>query len=102
MLNFIAVMSLSIGASLADVPKVSIVPNPASSIMNIAVQASDINSVKIQLFTVLGTEVNGVDLRASDVKGNYQMNVSSLPEGIYLLTVSSGKEQIVRRIKIQH
>ncbi len=99
---YFALLLLGIQSAFSDVPKVATQPNPASTYLNIQVSNSDINSLRIKLFSVLGNEVPLSDLRQIDNKGSFVLNVSQIPDGIYLLTIQSGKDQVTKRIKIQH
>ena len=101
-ITYIALLFFGINSAFADVPKVSAQPNPASNTLNIQVANCDLNTIKIRVFTVLGSEVNALDLRQLDNKGNFILNVNQIPDGIYLLTIQSGKDQVTKRIKIQH
>jgi LEA14-like dessication related protein len=101
-ISYIALLLLGLNSAFADVPKVSAQPNPASNTLNIQVSNCDVNSIKIKVYNVLGSEVNGLDLRQLDNKGNFVLNVNPIPDGIYLLTIQSGKDQVTKRIKIQH
>jgi LEA14-like dessication related protein len=101
-ITYIALLFFGINSASADVPKVSAQPNPASNTLNIQVANCDLNTIKIRVFTVLGSEVNALDLRQLDNKGNFVLNVNQIPDGIYLLTIQSGKDQVTKRIKIQH
>jgi hypothetical protein len=101
-ITYIALLFFGINSAFADVPKVSAQPNPASNTLNIQVANCDLNTIKIRIFTVLGSEVNALDLRQLDNKGNFVLNVNQIPDGIYLLTIQSGKDQVTKRIKIQH
>jgi LEA14-like dessication related protein len=101
-ITYIALLFFGINSAFADVPKVSAQPNPASNTLNIQVANCDLNTIKIRVFTVLGSEVNALDLRQLDNKGNFVLNVNQIPDGIYLLTIQSGKDQVTKRIKIQH
>ena len=87
---------------LADIPKVNAIPTPASTILNIQVSNTETNSIKIKLFSVLGSEVTNLEIHETDNKGNFSLNVSQIQDGIYLLTIQSGKEQVTKRVKIQH
>lgn len=101
-ITYIALLFFGITSAFADVPKVLAQPNPASNTLNIQVANCDLNTIKIRVFTVLGSEVNVLDLRQLDNKGNFVLNVNQIPDGIYLLTIQSGKDQVTKRIKIQH
>ncbi len=93
---------MGIQSAFADVPKVTALPNPASNLMNVQISNCDLNNLKIKLFSVLGNEVFLSEIRNIDNKGNFVINVNQIPDGIYLLTIQSGKEQVTKRIKIQH
>jgi len=93
---------MGIQSAFADVPKVTAQPNPASNTLNIHVSNCDANNLKIKLFSVLGSEIYLSDLRQADSKGSFVLNVGQIPDGIYLLTIQSGKDQVTKRIKIQH
>ncbi len=99
---YIALLFLGIQSAIADVPKVTTLPNPASNLMNVQVSNCDLNNLKIKLFSVLGNEVFLSEIRNIDNKGNFVINVNQIPDGIYLLTIQSGKEQVTKRVKIQH
>ena len=98
----IALMFSGLNCVLADIPKVNAIPNPASTILNIQVSNTETNSIKIKLFSVLGSEVTNLEIHETDNKGNFSLNVSQIQDGIYLLTIQSGKEQVTKRVKIQH
>lgn len=93
---------MGIQSAFADVPKVTAQPNPTSNTLNIQVLNCEANNLKIKLFSVLGNEILLNDLRQSDNKGSFVLNVGQIPDGIYLLTIQSGKDQVTKRIKIQH
>lgn len=99
---YFALLFLGIQSAIADVPKVTTLPNPASNLMNVQVSNCDLNNLKIKLFSVLGNEVFLSEIRNIDNKGNFVINVNQIPDGIYLLTIQSGKEQVTKRVKIQH
>ena len=101
-LIIIALMFSGLNCVLADIPKVNAIPNPASTILNIQVSNTETTGIKIKLFSVLGSEVTNLEIHETDNKGGFSLNVSQIQDGIYLLTVQSGKEQVTRRIKIQH
>ena len=98
----IALMFSGLNCVLADIPKVNAIPNPASTILNIQVSNTETNSIKIKLFSVLGSEVTNLEIHETDNKGNFSLNVSQIQDGIYLLTIQSGKEKVTKRVKIQH
>ncbi|PWV54292.1 putative secreted protein (Por secretion system target) [Chitinophaga sp. S165] len=72
----------------------SIWPNPASNTLNIALPASN------KAYTVDVYNIAGVRRLSQRVKGNSNnLNISSLPDGVYIVTVSENK-QVIRKEKI--
>lgn len=72
----------------------SIWPNPASNTLNLALPADN------KVYTVEVYSIAGVRRLSQRVKGNYNnLNISSLPDGVYIVTVRDNK-QVIRKEKI--
>ncbi len=67
-------------------------PNPVTNIINIT---SSINIDKVELYDILGNLVIKNETNTNSI------DVSSLTSGIYLISVYSGNERIVKKISIQ-
>lgn len=93
-------LAAAAGALGAQDPRFSISPNPASQQVNITFAEAGTGQVRVELYTVLGQKVASVahSLR----EGALVLNTSALPEGFYLVKVSSGEHSFVKRLKIQH
>ncbi len=72
--------------------KLNVYPNPATNVLNI--DAIDLKISKATIKTIIGTEVMQLDLTSD----NTSIDISSLPEGIYLLTIESVDGKVTKRI----
>lgn len=73
----------------------SFYPNPASSVLNIDFKDNEVT--EITLTSVQGQLIN----KYNDVKGNnYQLDLSSLAEGIYYVNLYSGVNVVTERINV--
>ncbi|HSH67117.1 MAG TPA: T9SS type A sorting domain-containing protein [Bacteroidia bacterium] len=74
-------------------------PNPANSLLNIVLNENILPANKIIFYDVIGKEVKPVNIKSN---GKYlQTDVSSLPKGIYHLTLQSGKMQYSKTFIIE-
>jgi hypothetical protein len=76
-------------------------PNPATNQVNLSWM-----SEKNDLMSVAVSSMNGyklIDLRTTSPKGlnNIQLDVSSIPAGIYLLELNNGDERVYRKIVVR-
>jgi PKD repeat protein len=97
--NYITVTS---GAGVEDyaLPGLSIMPNPASSGVDIVTGLTELPaSLKISLVSTVGmtTGINGM---ASLQGGNIRLDLSSVPEGLYYLHLSSEDFDVTRKLMI--
>jgi hypothetical protein len=83
----------------ADMLKVY--PNPASSELNISLSAVETGNVNVMLMNALGKVVYKTSLNTSG-KLNHTINVSSLNEGVYFLSLEGKTTNITRKVTIQH
>jgi hypothetical protein len=84
--------------SSADVRKLElkIFPNPALNQLNIAnSNGGTLNSVKI--YSVLGAEVISLNLNSSNFQSEYQINVSTLNAGMYIIQIESSEGSTTRK-----
>ena len=70
--------------------QVVVYPNPASSTIRVSTKAAQA-VVKVMSLT-------GIELMRADVKGEQQLDVSSLPSGVYLISVHDGQKETHQRI----
>jgi len=61
-------------------------PNPASDFLNISLENMNAKIDKIEVINNLGQTILGDNLRNTNVK-NYQIDISNLPKGLYILRI---------------
>jgi PKD-like domain/Putative metal-binding motif/Secretion system C-terminal sorting domain/Bacterial pre-peptidase C-terminal domain len=71
----------------SDMPSVKVSPNPASEILNI-----DLSQLPSENMQLILTDVSGRIVFDKNIinEGNYETDITTLPEGIYILQVISG------------
>ncbi len=74
-------------------------PNPSTGIVNTRVNFASPTSFTVTVFDVLGKKQTAYDV-SNAMSGTYQMDLSSLPNGIYMLNINSGKTTISKKIII--
>ena len=98
--------SLDIGAFEYDAPlgmnnlspvRVSLYPNPASSLLHIEVDVETINTGTLQLTNLLGEVIRQVKL----LPGKNNIDVSGLSANIYFAVIQIEQEIMIRKIIIQ-
>lgn len=80
-----------------DYIRVDISPNPANSQISISCKGVE-GSMKVELISVLGSKLLEKTFEGND---GY-LEVSSIPDGVYLIRTTIGTETAVKRVKIQH
>ena len=89
---FSANCSMVTGVNSQDalLPEIKLYPNPASDILNIELpEIENIGSANIQVYNYLGAEMRSSFMAVSP--GNGKIDVSALPKGIYMISVSLGE-----------
>ena len=75
---------------------ISLYPNPVSDILYMSTGGIPSGSLRVMITGVYGNQVLNRELkRAADV---YQVDLSGLPVGLYVVQVSDGVRRIVRKI----
>lgn len=93
-------LAAAAGALGAQDPRFSLSPNPANQQVNITFAGATTGQVRVELYTVLGQKV--LSAEHSLREGALVLNTTTLPDGFYLVKVSSGDQTFVKRLKIQH
>ena len=88
------VTNTTLGTKEALATNFSIYPNPANSVINIA------NASNMLINAVTLTDVNGRKVKSAQFDGvaQAQVNISDLATGVYMMTVSSDKGSITKKI----
>jgi hypothetical protein len=85
-----------------EVASISTYPNPASDVLNIRFSVKESNdNISVDLINLLGSKVRSNELGlVSNDNIQHQMNVSDMPEGLYIMTISAGESTVSRKIQI--
>ncbi|MFN4233174.1 MAG: M43 family zinc metalloprotease [Bacteroidia bacterium] len=80
--------------------KANIYPNPSSGIINLFLLSKSDEDIQVEIYNMLGQKefystVN--DLRSS----NYQLDLTSLTKGVYLIRLSNSQAEQIQKIQIQ-
>ncbi|PCJ64606.1 MAG: hypothetical protein COA58_12780 [Bacteroidetes bacterium] len=77
-------------------------PNPANDILNVEITHTQISGVKLELVDLTGKTV--VSHQVEDVFSTiaYQINVSAVENGIYILKVTNGDEILTTKVTVSH
>lgn len=86
---------ISLGETAAD-NSMRIYPNPVSDMIHIDLNSAE--NVKISLYGLTGNVVK----TAAESGTTATMNVTDVPEGMYILVVDNGKNKTVRKMHINH
>ncbi len=86
--------SLTQGVPQFVLPKTNILiyPNPTTGDLNI--ETHDIKNYQVKIYSMIGKQI----FAGKNIK---HLNISNYPEGIYLIKINSGKENITQKIILQ-
>lgn len=73
-------------------------PNPASQTLNVAMEGVDDGNYRLMLTNVVGQTVLKDQATVYNNTGQKSLAISSLPNGIYFLSVESDKMRVVKKI----
>lgn len=77
----------------------TIYPNPSNNFLNVVLSKNSFPINKIIIYDVTGKEIKSLDIKGNSK--NLQADVSSLPKGIYLLILESGKTKYSKTFIIE-
>jgi hypothetical protein len=97
-------VALPIVTSVAEVranANVNIFPNPVTSQLNLQMNLEQSVPVSVEIFNLLGAKVYERNFGAI-AAGNFSntINVSELPEGIYLMRINAGNFPLTHKMKV--
>ena len=79
--------------------KVNIFPNPTSGITNLTFNVSESDNIILSLFNINGQLIKSID-QGQKTKGtySYQIDLSTFPSGVYVLTLQTNKKKYSQKI----
>jgi type IX secretion system substrate protein len=75
---------------------ISIYPTPSTGMVTVNFNENYFSDVEIKVINILGKEVKHYNLE--NISTKYVMNITDEPEGVYLLKIKSGTDEMVKRI----
>lgn len=96
--NFFA--TSSVPATPASLNAIEVFPNPASNLLNIKLDVKANTAVTFQIINIAGSMV--MEVNETVATGNYtkQLDISSLPAGMYLVQATYNNKTISERFKV--
>ncbi len=79
---------------------VNVYPNPANNNLNIDFKANELNDIKVDLMDILGKTLYSTVISNTN-EFSKSINIENHANGIYLLKISNGVNQTIKRIDIQ-
>ena len=100
--EYLELLSLSSGSDDINFPirlKVNIFPNPTSGFTNLAFNVSESDSIILSLYNLNGQLLKSID-QGQEKKGtySYQIDLSTFPSGVYVLTLQTNKRKCAQKI----
>jgi hypothetical protein len=92
--SYSQVIALEVKASDSQV---NIYPNPSSDIISIEFVNDTNSEIHIKIYDVLGHLVRNVNLGSTKGHQVYNLSLSNLPEGAYLIQLSDDSEKIITK-----
>jgi|GEM_PF-736582 len=95
-----AVVGTGVGIELpASISLLSIFPNPTTDVVNVQMELKEMQPVKIEWFNVLGESV--IVREFTKVQAvTERFSLGMLPEGMYMVRITAGKESVTSRITV--
>ena len=92
-------LALSVDDNSNLLENISVYPNPSSGIFNVKLNSFIDSDIKISVYDILGREISQNSFNTiSDF--NEEIDISNAKPGIYLMTISSERGKVTRRIII--
>ena len=75
-------------------------PNPASERIHLGFEASETGNAEVNIYNAVGQLMKTVNWEVTKGRNGEDLDVSSFPEGTYIIRVESGYEEVVRRFSV--
>ncbi len=80
--------------------EVNVYPNPSGGTLYISMESSDQGQFNLRVMDLIGKQVHAAYLQMHEGINNYELNLTHLPNGMYLLNFNSGGVQHTKKITI--
>ncbi len=100
--EYLELLSLLTGIDDVNFPiglKVNVFPNPTNGIIYLAFNISESDTIILSLFNSNGQLIKSIDLgQKSNGTYSYQIDLSTFPSGVYVLTLQTNKGKYAQKI----
>ncbi|HEU4716716.1 MAG TPA: T9SS type A sorting domain-containing protein [Bacteroidia bacterium] len=93
-----------IASAVVAASSVTCFPNPANVSATFTYSLTQNTNVSVKLYDITGNLVSTLSDNEQSAAGDHQLTIdtSSLPDGVYFITLSTGEESVVRRVVVSH
>lgn len=81
--------------------KIKVYPNPASGLLNISFNASEMQNVQLDLISLRGTTVYSESLNHVQGQVDKKLDVSGFAKGVYVLRISGDKGILNTKVVVE-
>ena len=100
-LHWRAIDNVGVNEVQAGIEKMSIYPNPASDKVKIQIETLQPETVQISLYDIVGRKLFHSSNSEATQQTVYDIDVSHLAKGIYMLQIATSKGQVMRKVVIR-
>jgi hypothetical protein len=87
---------------IIDVTSLNVFPNPAINTVNVDFVVKQDDNVRLEIMNILGSTMISKEIYnlTRNAAHRESVNVSDLPEGIYIMSISSSESAVTRKIQV--
>ena len=102
-LDNIWVGATALGQEEAQVAELNLFPNPANTVASVEFELTSAQTVSYEVVNVAGQVVSGANLGTLQAgTQSFRVDVSNLTAGMYMVRMTIGQEQVLRKLNVQH
>lgn len=90
-----------IGVVENEISDLQVYPNPASDLVNIAIELNEASNLSVNVLNMVGQVVLSSDFGMLNGSNRVEMNVNSLPAGMYLVEINAGSSTQTERLIVK-
>lgn len=91
----------TIGLLEENVESIQMFPNPATEVVNIAIELNEASNTSVSVINMVGQVVLSSDFGMLNGANRVELNVSSLPAGMYLVEINAGNSTQTERLIVK-